>query len=249
VPRVHLPAVGSLGVPFFIMQRVDGETIARKILRDAEYARARAGLVQQLGAALAKIHSIDVNLPALQALQGPPAGSSPAEHEVTRFEAVYRAITPDPHPAFELAFRWLRRHAPAASKRCFVHGDYRMGNMIVGPEGLRAVLDWELAHIGDPMEDLGWLCVRSWRFGEDTKVAGGIGSRAALFAAYEAGGGGKVDPDSVRWWEAFGNLRWGIICISQTKAYLDGHSRSVELASIGRRVAETEWELLQLMEA
>jgi len=121
-----------------------------------------------------------------------------------------------------------------------------MGNVLFGPEGLRLVLDWELAHIGDPMEDMAWMCVRSWRFGGD-KPVGGIGERETFFSAYEAAGGRKVDPEWVRWWEVFGNLRWGIICLTQARAYIDGHSKSVELASIGRRTAETEWELLGLV--
>jgi aminoglycoside phosphotransferase (APT) family kinase protein len=127
-----------------------------------------------------------------------------------------------------------------------VHGDFRIGNMLFGEEGLRVVLDWELAHIGDPMEDMGFLCVRSWRFG-GPKPVGGIGEREPFFAAYEAAGGAKVDPERVRFWEVFGNLRWGVICLSQARTYLDGHSKSVELAAIGRRAAETEWELLNLV--
>ena len=108
------------------------------------------------------------------------------------------------------------------------------------------MLDWELAHVGDPMEDLAWICVRSWRFG-GPKPVGGIGEREEFFSAYEAAGGRHVDPEWVRWWEVFGNLRWGIICLTQARAYIDGHSKSVELASIGRRTAETEWELLELV--
>jgi aminoglycoside phosphotransferase (APT) family kinase protein len=129
-----------------------------------------------------------------------------------------------------------------------VHGDFRIGNMLFGAEGLRVVLDWELAHIGDPMEDMGFLCVRSWRFG-GPKPVGGIGEREPFFAAYEAAGGVKVDPERVRFWEVFGNLRWGVICLSQARTYLDGHSKSVELAAIGRRTAETEWELLSLVDS
>jgi aminoglycoside phosphotransferase (APT) family kinase protein len=129
-----------------------------------------------------------------------------------------------------------------------VHGDYRVGNVIVGPEGLRAVIDWELVHVGDPMEDLGWLCVRAWRFGVDAKPVGGLCARERLFAAYADAGGGTVDPATVRWWEVCGNLKWGIMCIMQMQAFLAG-VRSVELASIGRRTAETEIELLDLMES
>lgn len=248
VPRMHLLGDGSLGVPFFLMDRVEGETIARRILRDDAYADARKGMAAQLGEIAAAIHHIPLDTPGLERLPRPEPGLSPAETELTRFEQTYRAIAPEPHPAFELAFRWLKRNLPPPAEPALVHGDYRMGNLIVGPEGIRSVLDWELAHVGDPLEDFGFLCVRSWRFGNDDQPVGGVGRREDLFAAYERAGGRKVDPQAVRWWETFGNIRWGIICIMQARAYLDGLSKSVELATIGRRTAETEWELLNLME-
>ncbi|MET1040820.1 MAG: DUF6285 domain-containing protein, partial [Acidimicrobiales bacterium] len=128
-----------------------------------------------------------------------------------------------------------------------VHGDFRHGNLIVGPEGLRAVLDWELAHLGDPLEDLGWLCVRAWRFGGPGPV-GGFGEREELYAAYEAAGGRAVDPDVARWWEVLGTLKWGVMCIIQTATHLTGQARSVELAAIGRRVCENEYDLLALID-
>jgi aminoglycoside phosphotransferase (APT) family kinase protein len=241
----------SLGGSFFIVRRLDGETLPRRLLREDAYADARRLLPAQLGSALARIHTIDVARPELHGLPAPPDGVAPAAFELGRFEQIFRAIALEPHPAFELAFRWLQRAlaahgAKASSGQTLVHGDYRMGNMLFGPEGLRLVLDWELAHVGDPMEDLAWICVRSWRFG-GPKPVGGIGDREEFFAAYEAAGGRKVDPEWVRWWEVFGNLRWGIMCLMQTRGYLDGHSKSVELASIGRRTAETEWELLGLV--
>ena len=238
----------------FFVRRVDGETLPRRLLREEMYAQAREALPEQLGRLLAQIHAIPVEKHGLTALPAPPAGVSPAAHEVERYENIFRMIAPEPHPAFELAFRWLRQHpviagakpgAPATA-RTLVHGDFRIGNVLFGPEGLRVMLDWELAHMGDPMEDMGFICVRSWRFG-GPKPVGGIGEREPFFAAYEAAGGGNVDPERVRFWEVFGNLRWGIICLSQARTYLDGVSKSVELASIGRRTAETEWELLNLV--
>jgi len=248
VPRVHLMGDDSMGVPFFLMDRVEGETIARRILRDDAYAEARPFMTSQLGRIAAAIHRTPIHTPGLERLPRPEPGLSPAETEVARFEQTYRAFAPEPHPAFELAFRWLKLNLPPPAEPALVHGDYRMGNLIVGPEGVRSVLDWELAHIGDPLEDFGFLCVRSWRFGNDELPVAGVGQREQLFAAYEAAGGRRVDPQTVRWWETFGNLRWGIICIMQARAYLDGMSKSVELATIGRRTAETEWELLNLME-
>ena len=252
VPRVHLIGDDPLGMPFFLMERVEGETIPRRLLRDEVYAEARRSMTAQLGDILARIHSIPIEGHGLDALPSPPPEASPAEHEVSRHEQLYRAVAPEPHPAFELAFRWLRSHLPRAERRALVHGDYRIGNVIFGPEGTRAILDWELAHIGDPVEDLGWLCVRSWRFGNDDLPAGGLGTREQLWRAYEAAGGAPVDPEQARFWEVFGNLRWGIICITQAKTGIEGGAAlpagaQLELSSIGRRIAETEWELLQLM--
>ena len=260
VPKVHWLGddTETLGAPFFLMERVEGETIARRLLRDDEYGHARQVMTAQLGRILARIHGVDRGRHGLDFLAEPPPDATPAAGELDRYEQIFRFIAPEPHPAFELAIRWLRhqmphrgephRGEPHGGERVLVHGDYRIGNVIFGPEGARAILDWELAHVGDPMEDLGWICVRSWRFGSDDKPVGGVGMREEFFGAYEEGGGSKVDPERVRFWEVFGNLKWAIICIMQTKSHLDGHVRSVELASLGRRTAEMEWELLNLID-
>jgi aminoglycoside phosphotransferase (APT) family kinase protein len=238
---------GSLGGEFYVVRRYDGENVPRRLLRDEQYAQARAALPSQLAGVLAKIHAIPPD--SIEGVARPAGAPSVAEQALDRHVQLLRAIAPEPHPAFELAFRWLRTRLPdpKSERRTFVHGDFRVGNVLFGPEGLRAMLDWEIAHVGDPMEDLSWVCVRSWRFGGD-KPVGGIGTREEFFAAYEAASGVKVDPDVHRWWEIFGNLRWGIICISQAKVYLDGISKSLELAAIGRRTSETEWELMELMD-
>ena len=152
----------------------------------------------------------------------------------------------EPHPAFELAFRWLADRRPPPAGEAIVHGDFRLGNVIVDGDGLAAVLDWELAHVGDPMEDLGWLCVKAWRFGGRGPVAG-LGEYRDLFDAYSGASGRPVDPEVVRWWEVLGTLKWGIMCIMQASAHLTGASRSHELAAIGRRVCENEHDLLALM--
>jgi len=249
VPRVRWceedPAV--LGAAFFVMDMVDGETLARRLLRDAEFARARAALPEQLATVLARIHALDRR--RVPFLPGPAADERPSTAELARFEQLYRALAPDPHPALELAFRWLAAAPPAAPIMTVVHGDFRIGNVIFGPEGLRAVLDWELAHVGDPLEDLGWMCVRSWRFGADDRPVGGLAPREPFFAAYERAARRAVDRGAVRWWEVCGNLKWAVMCIMQARSHLDGAVRSVELASLGRRVAEMELELLELTES
>jgi aminoglycoside phosphotransferase (APT) family kinase protein len=248
VPKPYFLGDVSLGVPFFIMERVEGETIPRRLFRDKEYSQARQGMAKQLGARLAGIHRVPVAKYPLGGLPAPQGGNSPAEEEISRFAEMYQTMAREPHPAFELAFRWLRQHIPARQERVLVHGDYRMGNIMFGPDGVRSILDWELAHVGDPMEDLGWMCVRSWRFGNDRLPVGGVGKREEFWRSYEEAGGFPVDPQRVRFWEVFGNLRWGVICLNMTQPFLDGQNPSVELAAIGRRTSETEWELVHLLE-
>lgn len=224
----------------FVMDRIEGETIPRKILRDDEYAAARAGMARQCGEIAARIHAVDTGtLPAMP-IQGPL-------EQVAQYRALLDTFD-EPHPVFELALRWLEANAPAVPDRPrLVHGDFRNGNFIVGSEGIRSVLDWELAHLGDPAEDLGWLCVKSWRFGNLDQRAGGFGSVDDLLAGYRAGGGDHVDLEALHYWETMGTLKWGAICELQCFTHLNGLVRSVELAILGRRVCETEWDLLDLL--
>ena len=222
----------------FVMDRIEGETIPRKILRDDTYAEARPRLARQCGEILARLHTLGpgvIELPTLGAAE-----------LIEQYRGLLDGFG-EPHPAFELGLRWLEAHRPTAARTTLVHGDFRNGNLIVGPDGIRAVLDWELAHFGDPMEDLGWLCVKSWRFGVVDRPVGGFGEYDDLFAAYEDAGGAPIDPNAVNFWVAFGTLKWGVICEMQAFAHLHGFVRSVEQATIGRRVAETEWDLLELI--
>jgi len=236
VPTVVADDTGDvLGAACLVMERLAGETIARKLLRDDEWSAARPRLVGQAGAALAAIHAI-------------PVAEAPPLRPIDQLEEM-RALLhglPDPYPAFELGLRWLAEHRPPPGRPGVVHGDFRLGNLMVDTEGLAGVLDWEIAHLGDPAEDLGWFCVRAWRFGS-ALPAGGLGTRDELLAAYDAAGGDPVAPDVLRWWEVLGTLRWGLICVVQAQAHLGGLSRSVELATIGRRVCENEWDVLALL--
>jgi aminoglycoside phosphotransferase (APT) family kinase protein len=226
----------DLGSAYMIMTAVDGETIARKILRDERFDHAREVLPAQLGSALAQVHAVSTD--GLEGL--------PRLDQMTQYREVLDTLA-QPHPTFELAFKWLEANRPSPRPPVLVHGDFRMGNVMIGEDGLRAVLDWELAHLGDPMEDLGWLCVKAWRFGSRLPVAG-VGSYQQLFDAYEAAGGGVVDPDVVLWWEVLGTLKWGIMCIGQANTHLTGAARSHELAAIGRRVCENEYDLFLALE-
>jgi aminoglycoside phosphotransferase (APT) family kinase protein len=223
----------------FVMSRVEGETIPRKILRDEKFSQARPKLARQLGNALAGIHGLNTRkLPELRRMT--------AAKEIAELTRDHRGFD-WPRPVFELALRWLGDHDPGPpAEVTLVHGDFRHGNLVIGPEGVRAVLDWELAHLGDPMEDLGWICVNSWRFGEIDKPVGGFGSREELYAGYEAAGRG-VDPARVKFWEVMGTLRWGVMCCGMMQRFRAGPEHSVERAMIGRRASETEIDLLRLL--
>lgn len=226
---------GILGTGFLVMERVEGETLARRILRDDPYAHARTVLVGQMGAALAKLHLVKPStVPVLE-----------------RIDTVqkYRDLLDEfghYSPAFEMAFRWLDEHRPPSCGEVILHGDFRLGNVIVDETGLVAVLDWELARLGDPAEDLAWLCVRAWRFGGAGSVAG-LSTYQTLLDAYAAAGGVVISVQTLKWWEALGTLTWGVMCLTQANAHISGAIRSVELAAIGRRVAEQEHDLLDIM--
>ena len=226
-----------LAAAYLVVERLEGETIPRRILRDDRYAEARRLLTAQCGRALAGIHRIPVE----------DVSGLHDRDQIAQFRELMDALG-EPHPAFELAFRWLEANRPPTGPPRVVHGDFRNGNLIVGPDGLRAVLDWELAHLGDPMEDLGWLCVKAWRFGGELPV-GGFGTYDELFEAYAEAAGltDGVDPDVVRWWEVLSTVKWGIMCIIQAASHLRGFSRSVELAAIGRRICENEHDVLALL--
>jgi aminoglycoside phosphotransferase (APT) family kinase protein len=239
-PRVlHvLTAQDDLGTGF-IMERVEGETIARKILRDETFAVARPHLARQLGRVAAGIHGLPrAKLPALREMT-----STKEIGELGREYLSYNW----PRPVFELALRWLEDHDPGPPEEVtLVHGDFRHGNLVISPVGVRAVLDWELAHFGDPMEDLGWICVNSWRFGEIDKPVGGFGSREELYAGYESAGR-TVDAERARFWEVMGTLRWGVMCCGMMQRFRDQPDQSMERAMIGRRASETEIDLLVLL--
>jgi aminoglycoside phosphotransferase (APT) family kinase protein len=243
-PLALEPAGGRLGTSGMLMSFVSGTSVAPRILRKPEFERARSALTAQLGEALARIHSIDTATLG-DALAIPDGDATLAQ--ISEWERQLDEIG-EPLPAVELGLRWLRANAPKPVEPRLVHGDFRLGNFIVDEHGLAAVIDWELAHLGDPAEDIGWLCIRSWRFGNDDLPVAGVGDLDEFAAAYEAAGGPPVERDRVRYWEAFGNVKWAAICARQAHDHLTGVRRSHELASLGRRICEPEWDLLRLIQ-
>jgi aminoglycoside phosphotransferase (APT) family kinase protein len=242
-PQRFEPAGGRFGTGGFLMEHVEGESVAPRVLRREEYAGARPRLAGQLAEALAAIHAMDVD--ALEGVPGP--GGNPAIAACELWESELDAIG-EPLPATEAGLRWLRLNAPPPPERTvLVHGDFRLGNFIVSADGLAAVIDWELCHRGDPAEDIGWLCIRSWRFGNDDSPVAGLGGLEEFLDAYEGAGGTRPEPERLRWWEGMGNVKWAVICARQAHDHLTRRRPSAELASLGRRICEPEWDLLQLV--
>jgi len=231
---VPVPELVAFGDDWTVARAVAGTTDPAAILgSDAD----PAGLLDSIAAALAAVH----RMPADEQLA--PSAGDPL--------AILRALHDglgEPHPVFELAFRALDVHRPASTRRTLVHGDYRLGNLMVDGDSISAVLDWEQAHIGDPTEDVGWLCVPAWRFSRQDRPAAGLGTHEELLGAYERHSGVRIDPEDLSWWELFGTLRWGVITVMQAHAHLSGAIRSVEHAVIGRRTCEVEWDLLELLD-
>jgi aminoglycoside phosphotransferase (APT) family kinase protein len=231
---VPVPAV-VLDEPYLVVERVEGEGNPRRLLRDDRWKAVRPRLAEQCGEALARIHQIP-----LTAVEGLPEPDPVGAWRDTLDASGH------PHPAFELALRWLEEHRPPPAGRVVVHGDFRNGNLIVRPDGVAAVIDWELAHIGDPLSDLAWLCQKAWRYGSDEPV-GGFGALEDLLAAYEKAGGFEVDREALRWWEVQATLRWGVICVALLDSHRSGELPPMEQAAVGRRACETEWDLLELI--
>ena len=238
VPHVLVAddSVGPLGNPFLICDAIGGETIVRRIQRQLDDA-GRRRLLSQCAEALVAIHRADPNLPGIS-----------ADDQMAAWRDELDAIG-DTTATFEWAFRWLADNRPAPSPPRLVHGDFRMGNLIVDGSDLAAVLDWELVHVGEIYEDLAWFCIRAWRFGAPPDLAaGGLGSIEDFLHDYEKVGGATVDRSAFHWWLVQATLRWGVICRYQAERHLSGQTPSVELVTIGRRVCETEWDLLNLLD-
>jgi aminoglycoside phosphotransferase (APT) family kinase protein len=242
VPQILVAdeSLAALGNPFLICDEIAGETIVRRIQRQLDAAdgqASRENLLRQCAQALAAIHRADAGDPELT-----------REDQISEWRERLDAMG-DTTATFEWGFRWLATHRPAPSPAVLVHGDYRMGNLIVDKSDLAAVLDWELVHVGEAYEDLAWFCIRAWRFGAPPgQGAGGLGSIETFLQAYEQASGTTVDRVAFHWWLVLATLRWGVICRFQAERHLSGQVRSVELATIGRRVCETEWDLLDLIE-
>jgi aminoglycoside phosphotransferase (APT) family kinase protein len=226
----------------FLMEWLDGEALGARIARSPELAGVRPKLAYECGQVLARIHSIDVTASGLEEHLQVHTPEQFVRQMWERYE-----LLETPQPMIDYAARWLLDHLPAAPRRTLVHNDFRNGNFMVDEHGIKAVLDWEVAHIGDPMRDLGWICTNSWRFGVSDKPVGGFGEYVDLFAGYESVSGQSVDPQHVRFWEVFGSFWWAIGCLGMAEHYRTGPDQTVERPAIGRRSSECQVDCVNLL--
>ncbi|MBE7439683.1 MAG: phosphotransferase family protein [Spirochaetales bacterium] len=241
------------GSPFYFMRRIAGKAQGRFLVKDPSLNQIRPRLAQDLAQNLARIHSIgpehcqDAELRQILAWDQDLSTLDSARSQVQTLRGSL-AQMPGAHPAMELILNWLEKNAASSDRLVLVHGDFRTGNFMVNPEGLQGIVDWEFAHWGDRHEDLTWLCLRDWRFGKTKLEAGGFADRAVFYSAYEEASGIRLDQRKILYWEVMGNLRWAIGCLGQADRHLSGKDKGIELAAIGRRACEMEWEAMRLIE-
>lgn len=221
----------------FVMTRIAGETLPKKLLTAPAYAQARERFATQTGEIFARLHAIPVDeLPFLAASAD---SRDQLAAQVTRYDSYGGG-----HPALDVAIRWLERHRPPPVPARLIHGDYRVGNLILDTTGIVGVLDWECAHLGSGMADFGWVCLRSWRYGNIDRPVGGMGQRSELQAAYQANGGRAVSDEEILWWEVFSAFKWAVINMMQADGHLRGERRSLPFACCGRNASMIEYDLL-----
>ncbi len=230
----EIETVDGLGTGY-LMRRVEAEVNPSKILSEPP-----PSLLADLARELAAIHRIPIE--KLPALPSPDTATLLAD-----LKAKFIEYGGD-RPVMALAFRWLYDHLPSPVEPVLLHGDFRMGNIMVDQQGLAAVLDWELAHLGDRHQDLAFGCINSWRFGYIDRHAFGVGALEEYWTAYEKQSGVPVEPDRFRWWLVYSTLWWGICCLQMAEIWRSGIDAGLERVVIGRRASETEVDLLILLE-
>jgi aminoglycoside phosphotransferase (APT) family kinase protein len=232
-----------IGTPFCLMARVEGVALGSKIVKDTALGGDREALVERLGEELARIHTMTPDSHSFPFLAPPPDNPGLAGVAALRR---YLDDLERPQPGLEWGLRWLERHANPADEIVLVHHDFRTGNLMLTPEGLSAILDWEFAGWSEPHEDIGWFCAMCWRFGARDKAAGGLGSRESFYRGYRRASGREIDPARVYYWEAFAHARWAVIALQQGDRYLRGGEKTLDLALTGRRAPEMEFELIRM---
>jgi aminoglycoside phosphotransferase (APT) family kinase protein len=251
VPKAHWieEDASALDRPFFVMSRIDGcETNPTRVLMDPRFFAARERIGREFVDILARLHQVEWQSLGLDFLDGPDSVEKCGLTEIEKWESIIDRDSLEPQPVFRGAFRWLRHHRPAPPRRIvLVHADYRTGNFLAAPDGeIKGILDWEMTHLGDPMEDIGWVCMRPWRW-LGNELIGGLMEREQFYRMYEEAGGERIDEEAVRFWEILGNVKLAAIFITGARNFREGRTRSPMMAFLGRNIRRLELEVMDLM--
>lgn len=205
----------------------------------------RAVLTRDVWTALGRIAALDIGKTALVDTLGLDTPQNCALRQLAGWADIVQAFAVHPDPVAEAAIRWMRMHPPApAQKLALVHGDYRVGNLLFAKEGrLAAVLDWEMAHIGDPLEDLAWSLDPRQEV-DSTTLAGGLAVHAEAVAAWRTASGLEIDAPSLRWWQVFAAVKALAIWTKSGGLYARGEPRRPALARMGWVLAERQQRVL-----
>lgn len=214
----------ALERPFFIMEEITGCNVA-SVLAPDPYGANREKIGAQFFSTLGRIAAADPHAIGVGEFDGARRHDECAKHEIARWEKVIDEDEREPQPIARAAIRWLKRNPPpAAQKICVVHGDYRTGNFLFDADGnIRAILDWEMAHLGDPLEDLGWALDPLWSHGDPARAAGMV-SRECALAIWQDASGLQADAGALHWWEIFASLKGLAIWISAAREYDEGRN-------------------------
>jgi aminoglycoside phosphotransferase (APT) family kinase protein len=230
---------------FFVMRRLPGDASPQRLLATG-FAGQADDVAQQKIDILARIHAVDWRAKGLDFLGVPENEAACAAKEIDHWEAIMRKEALEPQPALELGIAWMRAHQPVAQKIALVHADYRTGNFLVDAGRITGVLDWEMVHLGDPLEDVAWVCLRSWRWAGDARM-GGLFSRDDFYRWYEQASGLTVDREAVRFWEVLGNVKLAVIFLTGARSFIEGRSKDPIHAFTSYLNPDIEAEILRLI--
>ena len=211
-----------LGTPSLVMDRMPG-TCDYMVLNGDRPPQTRLNLAREFIDLMARIHAVDWRERGLGEVLGVPAGA-PSLVELAHWEAEYRRVRLEAHPELDYVLAWMRRGAPQAEAIVLVHGDFKPGNALIDGDHISAKLDWETAHLGDPLEDLGWVTNPVRR--REHQITGAW-EREQIVAAYRALTGRRVDEAALRWWNVFSIWKLAVIQLTAVSEFVVGRYNRV----------------------
>lgn len=250
VPRVYWYSDDStaLGAPFFVCAFVKGDAPVPWTADGgpAFDEAARLNLGDQFIAALAALHTFSWRDTPVAGIDGATDPEETASSQIAFWERLMRQWSARRYPILEWALIWFRAHAPRAPRIGVVHGDYRIGNFLERDGRITAILDWELVHLGDPMEDLGWICLQAWR-GRSPYLCHLL-TRDELMQKYQKLTGMPIDGAALHYWEVFGTFKLAVMHLGASYCFETRDFNDLRMAGMGFQLPRMLLQLEAAME-